>query len=160
MRPDGLRLSTRHRAWFHGTFAVLFLSGAGWWVLHRWFQAETEFGPQPQPGQRWLILLHGAAAMLALVIVGTLVPLHLKRGWRLRLNRANGVMLVSFVVLLIFSGYGLYYAGGENLRAGASFAHTALGLAFPAALLWHIVRGRRARRLHPPSPRTSRRSPP
>lgn len=152
MRPDGLRLSVRHRAWFHGTFAVLFLTGAAWWVLHRWFPAETEFGPQPQPAQHWLILLHGAAAMLALVIVGTLVPLHLKRGWRARLNRANGVMLIAVVSLLTLSGYGLYYAGDESLRTAASFVHVALGFAFPAALLWHIARGRRARRLLPVPP--------
>lgn len=146
MRPDGLRLSARHRAWFHGAFATLFLSGAGWWVLHRWCQAETEFGPQPQPAQRWLIQVHGAAALLALVIVGTLVPLHMKRGWRARLNRPNGIMLVSVVAALTLTGYALYYAGSESLRAVASFTHTVLGLGFPAALFWHIVRGRRARR--------------
>jgi hypothetical protein len=146
MRPDGLRLSGRHRAWLHSTFAVLFFSGTIWWVLHRWFQIDSGFGPQPHPAQRWLIPLHGAAAMLALVIVGTLIPLHIKRGWRARLNRPNGILLIGFVLLLTLSGYALYYSGSEILRDNASIAHTALGLFFPAMLLWHILSGRRSRR--------------
>lgn len=146
MRPDGLRLSRRHRAWVYGAFGVLFASGAGWWALHRWFQREGEFGLQPHPAQHSLILIHGAAAMLALFIVGTLVPLHMKRGWHAGLNRPNGGMLIAFIALLTLSGYALYYAGGESLRASASFTHTVLGLALPAMLLLHIVSGRRARR--------------
>src|SRR5882672_6962057 len=130
MRPDGMRLSPRHRVWLHTTFAALFLSGTGWWVLHRWFPAATEFGPQPNPAEHWLIQLHGAAAMLALVIVGTLIPHHMKRAWRAKLNRGNGVLLIAFIVALTLTGYGLYYAGGESLRAAASFAHIAFGLLF------------------------------
>ena len=146
MRPDGLRLSFRHRLWLHATFAVLFLSGTIWWVLHRWLQVDAGFGPQPHPAQRWLIPLHGAAAMLALVIVGALIPLHIKRGWQARLNRPNGVLLIAFIVLLTLSGYALYYSSSEDLRESASVVHTGLGLAFPAMLVWHIVSGRRARR--------------
>ena len=146
MRPDGLRLSARHRVWLHSTFAVLFLSGAVWWVLQRWFQVETEFGPHPHRAQRWLILLHGAVAMVALIIVGTLIPLHIKRGWQARLNRPNGTLLIAFIAVLTLSGYALYYAGSDSLRNTASYAHTVLGFALPAMLLWHILSGRRARR--------------
>lgn len=146
MRPDGLRLSGRHRTWLHGTFVVLFLSGAMWWVLQRWFQIDNGFGPQRHPAQQWLMPLHGAAAMLALVVVGTLIPLHIKRGWRAKLNRPNGILLIGFVLLLTLSGYALYYSGSEALRNNASIVHTALGLFFPAMLLWHILSGRRSRR--------------
>ena len=147
MRPDSIRLSRRHRVWFHGTFALLFLSGALWWILPRFFPASGEFGPQPHPWQPGLMMIHGGAAMLALFIVGTLVPLHMKRGWRARLNRRNGVLLIGFVALLALSGYGLYYAGSEEFRGFASLAHTLLGFLLPGALAWHIVRGRRSRRL-------------
>ncbi|MBI2517152.1 MAG: DUF4405 domain-containing protein [Opitutae bacterium] len=139
---------------------MLFLSGTGWWVLQRWLPVETEFGLQSHPAQHGMILLHGSAAMLALLLIGTLVPLHMKRGWHTQLNRPNGIMLVSLVALLSLTGYGLYYAGGEALRAAASLVHLGLGLAFPAALLWHIVRGRRARRLRPDSSSGRERRPP
>lgn len=147
MRPDGMRLNSRHRGWFYGTFVLLLLSGAGWWILHRFFPVNGEFGPQPHPWQPGLMMIHGGAAMLALLIVGTLVPLHMKRGWRKRLNRRNGVLLIGFVALLTLSGYALYYAGGEGFRRLASQAHILLGFLLPVALAWHIVRGRRARRL-------------
>ena len=146
MRPDGLRLSHRHRRWLHSTFAVLFLSGAIWWILHRWFQVDNGLGPVPHPAQHWLIPLHGAAAMVALIIIGTLIPLHMKRGWRAGLNRRNGITLIAFIVLLTLSGYALYYSGSEGMREFASASHTGLGLAFPAMLLWHILNGRRSRR--------------
>jgi hypothetical protein len=146
MRPDGMRLSARHRAWVYGTFGVLFVSGAVWWILHRWFQSAGEFGPQPHRWQPGLLMIHGAAALISLIVVGTLIPLHMKRGWRARLNRPNGVMLVGVTLLLALTGYALYYAGGEQLRATSSLVHTVLGLAFPLALWWHILRGRRARR--------------
>jgi SNF family Na+-dependent transporter len=141
-----MRLSTRHRTWVYGTFGLLFFSGTAWWILHRWFQTTGEFGQQPHAWQPGLLMIHGAAAMLALVVFGTLIPLHMKRGWKAGLNRPNGVMLVALVILLTLTGYALYYAGGEQSRATASFVHTALGLGFPAALVWHIAGGRRARR--------------
>jgi len=141
-----MQLSRRHRAWLHSTFIVLFLSGAGWWILHRWFQVDTGFGAQLHPAQRWLLPLHGAVAMLVLILVGTLIPVHIKRGWQARRNRPQGVVFIAFIALLIGTGYALYYAGGESLRSGASSAHTAIGLALPAMLLWHIVSGRRTRR--------------
>lgn len=83
--------------------------------------------------------------MLALVVVGTLIPLHIKRGWRARLNRPNGILLIGFVLSLTLSGYALYYSGSDMLRNNASTIHTALGFLFPAVLLWHIVSGRRSR---------------
>jgi hypothetical protein len=130
----------------YATFGILFLSGAVWWGLHRWFPVAGEFGALPHPWEPGLLKIHGAAAMVALIIFGTLVPLHMKRGWGARLNRPNGVMLVAFFLLLTASGYVLYYAGGEQSRSVASLVHTVLGLAFPLVLLWHIARGRRARR--------------
>jgi hypothetical protein len=44
---------------------------------------------------------------------------------------------------LTITGYGLYYAGGERLRAWTSWIHLAVGLALPILLLIHIFVGRR-----------------
>ena len=53
-------------------------------------------------------------------------------------------ILSAFAVLTI-TGYGLYYAGGERLRAWTSWIHLAVGLALPILLLIHIFLGRRTR---------------
>jgi len=47
---------------------------------------------------------------------------------------------------LTVTGYGLYYAGGEMLRAWTSWIHLGIGLALPILLLVHIFLGRRTRR--------------
>ena len=50
----------------------------------------------------------------------------------------------SFGILTI-TGYGLYYAGGERLRAWTSWIHLAVGLALPLLLILHIWLGKRTR---------------
>lgn len=147
MSRNRLRLSFRQRLWLHGSFAVLFLTGVVWWVLNTWFPLQTDFGPQPNPLQPWLLRLHGAAAMIALVVLGSLLPNHVRAAWRAHRNRFSGGSIVALCVALTLTGYGLYYTGGESLRSVASLAHLVLGLAFPAVIIWHIRRGRALRKL-------------
>ncbi|MBI3885707.1 MAG: hypothetical protein HY302_08280 [Opitutae bacterium] len=145
MQRNGVRLGPAHRAWLFGAFAMAFVTGVAWWVLHRWFQTAGEFGPAPLPAERWLIRLHGAAAMLTLLLLGSLLTLHVKRAWLARRNRRSGTLLLALNALLAATGYALYYAGGESLRAFASRAHLALGLGLPVLLALHIAFGRRTR---------------
>lgn len=145
MQLNGVRLGSVHRAWLFGVLAIAFLTGTAWWVLHRWFPVNGEFGPAPHPAEPWLIRLHGAAAMLALILLGSLLAQHVRRAWLAARNRRSGGLLLALNGLLVLSGYALYYAGGETLRAFASDAHLALGLALPGLLLLHIVCGRRTR---------------
>ena len=48
------------------------------------------------------------------------------------------------MVLLIASGYTLYYSD-EGSRPVISALHWIIGLGAPAALIWHILRGRGTR---------------
>ena len=146
MRHDGIRLSGRHQWWFYGIFVTLFVSGLLWWVFHNWFQTNGEFGTTVHPSEKWWLKLHGAAAMGALVIFGTLLPTHVKRAWRARRNRGNGLLMLIVSGLLIVTGYGLYYLGEEKIRALTSWAHTCMGLAFPVLLAAHIWVGRGSRK--------------
>jgi hypothetical protein len=145
VRREGLRFSPRLRGWFYGVFGVLFASGAAWLALHTWGARETDFGPAPHPAEPWVLRVHGAAAMAALVIFGVLIPRHIVRAWHHRRNRINGVVVIAICAVLVVTGYGLYYAGGETLRHNAALAHDAVGLAFPLLLTWHIFAGRRTR---------------
>ena len=141
MRPNGMKLSRRHRAWFYGTFVVLFLSGVVWMVAHYGARDEADTHPMETLALR----AHAASAMVALILLGTLIPLHIKRGWTARRNRGHGLMLIAVNGALVVSGYGLYYAGGEGLRAVARWGHIALGLALPACVAWHVAAGRASR---------------
>lgn len=144
MHLGGLKLSPHHRLWLHGSFAVLLVTGVGWWLLHDFVQVETEFGPRGHPLETWSLKLHGLAALVSLVVIGSLIPLHIRRGWHARRNRLHGGILVAAIFLLTLTGYGLYYSGGETLREISSWSHRVLGLLLPAIIALHIRAGRRS----------------
>ena len=146
MRNDALRLSARHRAWFYGAFAALWVSGVAWLALH-WWVARHDADAMPDSSEPWLLNVHGAAAMLALILFGTLIPLHVRPGWRARRNRRTGATMVGVAGALMVTGYGLYYAGGESLRTLTRYVHDGVGTALPLVVAWHVWRGRRSRTL-------------
>jgi hypothetical protein len=86
--------------------------------------------------------------MLFLVVAGSLMPIHVRRGWHQRKNLLAGLLLLATAFALTLSGYALYYFGGEELRPFISVFHWAIGLGAPALVVWHILRGRAMRRAH------------
>lgn len=144
MRHSALRLSPRHRRWFYTLTAVLFLSGVAWLALHLW-TTRGSGDVEPSPAEPWLLRIHGAAAMAVLVLLGTLIPLHVRRGWIAHLNRSTGLTMIVGAAVLIVTGYGLYYAGSEDLRVKVELVHDVVGVGVPLLLWWHIRSGRRAK---------------
>ena len=72
MQPESIRLKPRLRAIFYVVFTLLFLSCVVWWIWHTWVPRRGEFGSEPSPWVPWLLKIHGAAAMAALVLFGVL----------------------------------------------------------------------------------------
>ena len=140
-----MRLSVRHQAWIYGTFGVLFVSGALWLLFHHFVQIEGEFGPAMHPLEPWWLKLHGAGAMLFLFLLGTLLLSHMESAWRIGRNIPTGVAFVSFNLILVVSGYMLYYFGGETARPIISIVHWAVGLTAPVIIGIHVWRGRAGR---------------
>lgn len=140
-RPDSIRLKRLQRYCLYFVFALLFLSGAAWacWS-YIWPSGDFETGLKA-----WAMKIHGAAAMAILVLVGMLLSGHVRFAWRARRNRANGSIFLSAFGVLTITGYGLYYAGDERLRAWTSWIHLAVGLALPILLLAHMFLGKRTR---------------
>jgi hypothetical protein len=148
MRRERIGLSRRHKAWVHAAFGVAFASGLSWIGAQLWLGDGGSFGESPSPLARWSMQVHGAAAMLVLVVLGTLLPGHVQRAWRTGRSRWTGAAMLGLNGLLIASGYALYYAGGEGVRAIVSPLHWIAGLGLPALLVWHLWEGgpRRAKR--------------
>ena len=146
MRHDGIRLRPRLRVTFYAVFALLFISGVAWYILHTWARHPDEFGSEePNALEPWLLKMHGAAAMVSLVLLGVLYSVHIWRGWHANRNRRSGTVLVAVCLLLIVTGYLLYYVGGETTRAVTSLLHLFIGLALPLIIAFHIWRGRASR---------------
>jgi hypothetical protein len=146
MSRAGIRLSRRHQAWVYGTLGVLFASGVLDLAARFGLRGQGPFGETRSPLEPSSLKLHGAAAMAFLLLLGTLLPGHVRRAWQAGLSRVAGALLLGLNGLLILSGYGLYYLGGEGTRRLVSPLHWAIGLLLPVGLAWHIREGRRLRR--------------
>jgi cation transport ATPase len=93
---------------------------------------------------RWLAPLHGGLALAGLVVLGALLPQHVRFAWAARRNRRSGVPMLALMLALGASGYGLYY-GAQSWHAAVFWVHCAVGLAAVLALPLHMVLGRRRR---------------
>jgi len=135
VRTNRIRFSPSLNYWFYSVFAILFFSGAIW-ILIRY----SDFAP-------WLLRIHGAAAMASLVMLGVLIPVHMRRAWERKRNQGTGIVMVALCLSMILSGYGLYYCGDELLRAWLSGFHSVSGCLLPMILVWHIFFGRKTRHI-------------
>jgi hypothetical protein len=144
MNDTDVRISFRQGVYLHGVACVLFVSGglAAWYDL---LEAAGRDGVLAPSFRTWSLKVHGASALLFLIALGALVPTHIQRAWAARRNRVNGVVFASALIVLIVTGYGLYYFGDEALREVARWIHLSVGLVEPAFLGLHIVLGRRTR---------------
>ncbi len=145
MRPDGIKLWALQRWTVYVTFAVLFVTGVAWSVLHDGLPRLGYDALSELPIVPMLLELHGAAAMLVLIVLGSLIPKHIQWAWNGRLNRFTGGLVLATQALFIGTGYALYYAGDEAFRVYASNVHLVLGLGFPLVLVGHVIVGRRHR---------------
>lgn len=142
LRPP-MRLSQTHERWVYVIGGVLFLSGIGWLVAHYFFAPPAEFGETAAPSEPLWLRIHGAAAMASLIALGTLLPGHIALAWKFRQNLSSGFLMLGIAGVLILTGYGLYYAGGEETRPWISLIHWSVGLAAAVGLLLHVLLGKR-----------------
>jgi hypothetical protein len=75
--------------------------------------------------------------MLGLLAFGAAAATHLPRSWIAGSRRASGIALVAIILVLALTGYLLYYAAGDFLRAASAYAHIAAGVAAIAAFALH-----------------------
>lgn len=141
-RPAGT-LGLRRRWALHLVGVGVWLTGAVWLLLHYVFVRQGEFGPTTNPLEPWCIKLHGAFAFAAVWLFGLLWGVHIARLWPHKRRRWSGGILTGVFLLLIATGYLLYYVGDDRGRALISAVHWIVGLAVPAAFLWHRFKRRR-----------------
>jgi hypothetical protein len=146
--PSALRLNLRFRWALYAAFSVLFITGLVWMITNA--QRDSPNGEFWQAVSANLLMIHGGAAMITLVLVGALIPTHILRAWASRRNRLTGPVMVTLNILLITTAFGLYYAGSDTLRTWISDLHIAVGIAFPVLLGVHVLTGRTAQ-VPPPS---------
>ena len=89
---SALQLDRRLRWSLYAAFALLFATGAAWLLADQLKDsADGEFW---QATIANVLMVHGGVAMLTLLLLGALFPIHIARAWRGRLNRVSGSIMV------------------------------------------------------------------
>lgn len=140
---EAVRLEPWHRKVVYGITAALVASGVLWLTFRYFVRATGPFGEVHHPMEAWMLKLHGLAAMLSMLALGSLVLSHMRRAWVLKRNVSSGLVLGSIFVVLIATGYALYYFASEEARPILSAIHWVVGLGSGPLLALHIVLGRR-----------------
>jgi hypothetical protein len=139
-----LRLEPGLRFWSYAAFATLLVTGVIWLIADTLKTSADE--------ELWqavgvnMLMLHGMAAMIALVLLGAVIALHVRYSWRAGKNRISGAVMVGANATLVATAWGLYYAGSDLLRTFVADVHIAVGIGLPALVATHVVLGRRTRK--------------
>jgi predicted small integral membrane protein len=136
-----LPLDPRFRFAIYGAFSILFVTGVAWIVSDQMKDAAS--GEPWQMTAAYMLMVHGGAAMATLMLLGALVPLHVRHGWRMRRNRITGSLMAACNAALILTAFGLYYLGSDTFRSWTSGVHIGAGLFFPVLFCIHVFIGRR-----------------
>jgi hypothetical protein len=135
-----MRLEPGFRFWTYAIFATLVLTGAIWLLSDLLKDPEGEIWQMIAAD---MLMLHGMTAMIALILIGAIIPMHIQRSWRAGKNRVSGAVMIGVNAILVATAWGLYYAGADLLRTFVADVHIAVGFALPALVIVHVVLGRR-----------------
>jgi len=127
MKHSKLLLEPLQKRALYLATTLLWLSGAIWLYL-----LETD------PARPLWMRLHGAAAMVFLMVFGTLLMQHVPAGWRQGEQRLSGVSLIATYSVLIVTGWMLYYLAGDQVRYWTGKTHAILGLVLPLLIYIHV----------------------
>ena len=136
-----MRLEPCFRGTLYAVASALLVTGTAWLVVDR--LKPVDLTETWQKTAASLLMLHGGAAMLMLLLLGALIPVHVAVAWRRGTNRITGSMMLVSNAVLIVTAVALYYTGSETWRHQASTLHIGFGLGLPVLWALHVWRGTR-----------------
>jgi hypothetical protein len=116
-----MRLGVWQRSAVYATTVTVGTSGLIWFVAHDFFNEESS------DVTRALLTLHGVSSYALLVVLGSLLPLHVRSGWRHRRNILTGLASLTTMAILGMTALVLYY-GSEETHVPARWVHLGVGL--------------------------------
>lgn len=98
-------------------------------------------------GTHSILAAHGIAAILATLAIGSVLPFHIKAGFKSKRQLWSGFGQLGFLATLLISG-GLLYYGPEEIRDGVIDTHWIVGILFFAVFLLHAFSRLRSTNQH------------
>ena len=86
-------------------------------------------------------MIHGWSIPSFLIVFGIIWRVHILRGWRLKKNILSGLFTLLIFLILIVTGWTIYYSGSDEVQKKVAALHTWLGLAVSFILLIHVFLG-------------------
>jgi hypothetical protein len=87
-------------------------------------------------GTHSILAAHGIAAMLATLALGSVLPFHIKAGYKSKRQWWSGFSQLGFLAVLVISGALLYY-GPEGIRDSVISTHWIVGTLFFTIFVFH-----------------------
>ena len=131
------RLSVSWRFAIYAVALGVWLSGVAWLILHYFMMQTGRLGPTPHPAEFWVLAAHAGFGFVAIFVFGALLERHIARAWPTSHRRGSGLFMAGALLVLIVSGYLLYYLGDEGARQITSIVHWGLGLLAPIFFFRH-----------------------
>jgi hypothetical protein len=89
-----------------------------------------------------ILTAHGFSAYFFVMLFGSVMPNHIKAGWKNKRNIVLGSIMTAVIVILLITGLFLYY--GDEIRDAALWVHWVLGGSLVVLFPLHLIFGRRA----------------
>ena len=137
-----IRLSKIHEYIIYLISVIVTISGFVWLYFDFFVRVETEFSLQVHPMQNIFLILHGSSSIIFLIILGSVLPIHVYKAWKIKNNRLSGGSFLLLFTILILTGIGLFYSAVEDNRRILSVLHWVIGILFPIFFVIHIYFGK------------------
>ena len=142
---EKIHLGAIHRQFVYWVLAGLALTGFAWLIIE--FATLDEKTPGTFRWMAWSLKLHGLFAMFSLLVLGSLITNHMTRAWYLKAHLKSGLSLVILAIILIATGYWLYYFVTEESKEWVSLAHWGTALLSVLVFFIHLFSKRNGPRL-------------
>ena len=137
-----IRLSKIHEYIIYLISFIVTISGFVWLYFDFFVRVETEYSLQVHPMQNIFLILHGSSSIIFLIILGSVLPIHVYKAWKIKNNRLSGGFFLLLFTILILTGIGLFYSAVEDNRRILSVLHWVIGILFPIFFVIHIYFGK------------------
>lgn len=137
-----IRLSKIHEYIIYLISVIVTISGFVWLYFDFFVRVETEYSLQVHPMQNIFLILHGSSSIIFLIILGSVLPIHVYKAWKIKNNRLSGGFFLLLFTILILTGIGLFYSAVEDNRRILSVLHWVIGILFPIFFVIHIYFGK------------------
>ena len=137
-----IRLSKIHEYIIYLISFIVTISGFVWLYFDFFVRVETEYSLQVHPMQNIFLIMHGTSSLIFLILLGSVLPIHVYKAWKIKNNRLSGGFFLLLFTILILTGIGLFYSAVEDNRRILSVLHWVIGILFPIFFVIHIYFGK------------------